>query len=51
MTTSMPRALNDERDSQVRPQDDLVGHVNNPWTATASIPPDRGSYGTFNELR
>ncbi|MDQ3527542.1 MAG: peptidase M13 [Actinomycetota bacterium] len=38
-------------DLQVRPQDDLFGHVNGAWLATAEIPPDRGRYGAFDMLR
>src|SRR5437764_1372400 len=34
----------------VRPQDDLYRHVNGPWLAEASIPPDRARYGAFLEL-
>lgn len=38
-------------DPAVRPQDDLFGHVNGGWTATAEIPPDRARYGSFDMLR
>ncbi len=38
-------------DPQVRPQDDLFGHVNNSWLASAEIPADRGRYGVFDLLR
>ncbi|MFT4011631.1 MAG: peptidase M13, partial [Nocardioidaceae bacterium] len=37
-------------DSSVRPQDDLFGHVNGTWLATAEIPADRSSWGPFVEL-
>ncbi len=38
-------------DHDVRPQDDLFGHTNGRWLATAEIPADRGRYGTFDVLR
>ncbi len=38
-------------DPQVRPQDDLFGHVNGRWVASTEIPADRGRYGTFDILR
>src|SRR5690606_14865647 len=38
-------------DESVRPQDDLFGHVNGGWLATAEIPADRGRYGAFDMLR
>jgi putative endopeptidase len=38
-------------DPDVRPQDDLFGHVNGRWVTTTPIPPDRGRYGTFDVLR
>ncbi len=38
-------------DPTVRPQDDLFGHVNGGWLATAEIPPDRARYGSFDTLR
>ena len=38
-------------DPDVRPQDDLFGHVNGRWVATTPIPEDRGRYGTFDILR
>jgi putative endopeptidase len=37
-------------DLAVRPQDDLFGHVNGTWLATAEIPSDRSSWGPFVEL-
>jgi putative endopeptidase len=37
-------------DLAVRPQDDLFGHVNGRWLATAEIPADKGSWGPFLEL-
>jgi predicted metalloendopeptidase len=37
-------------DRAVRPQDDLYRYVNGRWLATAKIPEDRVSYGTFMEL-
>ncbi|GAB3112328.1 M13 family metallopeptidase [Janibacter alkaliphilus] len=39
------------RDPHVRPQDDLFGHVNNPWIESVEIPADRGRYGVFDMLR
>ncbi|WP_353950657.1 M13-type metalloendopeptidase [Knoellia sp. S7-12] len=38
-------------DPQVRPQDDLFGHVNGGWVARTEIPADRGRYGSFDILR
>ena len=38
-------------DPDVRPQDDLFAHVNGRWIASTPIPPDRGRYGTFDQLR
>ncbi len=38
-------------DPDVRPQDDLFGHVNGRWVATTPVPEDRGRYGTFDVLR
>jgi putative endopeptidase len=43
--------LRDGMDPEVRPQDDLFGYVNGGWLATAEIPADRGSYGSFHMLR
>jgi putative endopeptidase len=37
-------------DPQIRPQDDLFGHVNGTWLATAEIPADRSSWGPFVQL-
>ena len=37
-------------DPQIRPQDDLFGHVNGRWLATAEIPSDRASWGAFTAL-
>jgi len=37
-------------DHSVRPQDDLFGHVNGEWLATAEIPSDRSSWGPFVSL-
>ncbi len=36
---------------EVRPQDDLFGHVNGRWVSRTEIPGDRGRYGTFDMLR
>ncbi len=38
-------------DAAVRPQDDLYRHVNGRWLATATIPDDKSSYGSFYVLR
>jgi putative endopeptidase len=38
-------------DPAVRPQDDLFRHVNGKWLATAEIPADRASHGSFYVLR
>ncbi|WP_271396107.1 M13 family metallopeptidase [Neomicrococcus lactis] len=35
----------------IRPQDDLYRHFNGEWIASASIPADRGSFGSFEALR
>ncbi len=37
-------------DPDIRPQDDLFGHVNGRWLATAEIPADKGSWGSFVHL-
>jgi len=37
-------------DRSVRPQDDLYRFVNGRWLETTAIPPDRVTYGTFEEL-
>ncbi len=34
----------------IRPQDDLFGHVNGSWLETIEIPQDRSSWGPFVEL-
>lgn len=34
-------------DPQIRPQDDLFGHVNGRWLAETEIPADRSSWGPF----
>jgi len=38
-------------DPGTRPQDDLYGHVNGRWLATAEIPEDRAQHGTLLALR
>ncbi|MEU5685816.1 peptidase M13 [Streptomyces venezuelae] len=35
---------------EIRPQDDLFGHVNGVWLDTEKIPDDRSSWGPFVEL-
>ena len=37
-------------DPAVRPQDDLFRYVNGAWLATAEIPTDRVTWGTFAEM-
>ncbi|MFI0238756.1 M13 family metallopeptidase [Streptomyces sp. NPDC016845] len=37
-------------DPEIRPQDDLFGHVNGRWLATEPIPDDRSSWGPFVQL-
>ncbi|GAA1933851.1 M13 family metallopeptidase [Nocardioides marmoribigeumensis] len=37
-------------DPDVRPQDDLFGHVNGRWLAETEIPSDRASWGAFHML-
>lgn len=37
-------------DFDIRPQDDLFGHVNGQWLATEEIPSDRSSWGPFVQL-
>src|SRR5690349_1919250 len=34
----------------IRPQDDLFGHVNGHWLDSAEIPNDRSSWGPFVQL-
>jgi putative endopeptidase len=38
-------------DTTVRPQDDFFKYVNGVWISRATIPPDQGRWGSFNELR
>jgi endothelin-converting enzyme/putative endopeptidase len=37
-------------DPDIRPQDDLFGHVNGRWLETTEIPADKGSWGSFVHL-
>ena len=37
-------------DPDIRPQDDLFGHVNGRWLETTEIPADKGSWGSFVNL-
>jgi hypothetical protein len=37
-------------DTNIRPQDDLFGHVNGTWLKTCEIPSDRSSWGPFVTL-
>lgn len=48
-TIEQPRA--DEFEEAIRPQDDLFGYVNGRWLATAEIPDDRSTWGSFEILR
>ena len=36
--------------ADIRPQDDLFGHVNAAWSARTEIPEDRARYGAFIRL-
>lgn len=49
--TTTPPTFDHPLDPDVRPQDDLFGHVNNSWLATVEIPADKGRYGAFDVLR
>ena len=40
-----------DRDSDVRPADDLFRHVNGSWLSTTTIPDDQASTGSFRVLR
>ena len=52
MTTQIsPTSPLEHVDPAVRPQDDLFRHVNGRWLATAEIPADRASHGSFYVLR
>ena len=45
--------LDDAKDGMnldIRPQDDLFGHVNGTWLDTAEIPSDRSAWGPFVKL-
>src|SRR4051794_28221164 len=37
-------------DPDIRPQDDLFGHVNGRWLTETEIPSDRSSWGPFVQL-
>ncbi|MGB0100436.1 MAG: peptidase M13, partial [Nocardioides sp.] len=37
-------------DPDIRPQDDLFGHVNGRWLEETEIPSDRSSWGPFVQL-
>jgi endothelin-converting enzyme/putative endopeptidase len=43
-------SLFEHADDAIRPQDDLFGHVNGEWLATAEIPSDLSSTGGFIDL-
>jgi len=38
-------------DGAVRAQDDFYKHINGKWLTDTQIPPDKGTYGTFYQLR
>ncbi|WP_280255265.1 M13 family metallopeptidase [Nocardia wallacei] len=38
-------------DPAVRPQDDLFRHINGKWLREYRLPPDKTSFGTFDEVR
>jgi putative endopeptidase len=40
----------DGMNSDIRPQDDLFGHVNGRWLETVEIPSDRSAWGPFVQL-
>ncbi len=50
-TQTSPTSPLEHVDPAVRPQDDLFRHVNGRWLATAEIPADRASHGSFYVLR
>ncbi|HUG84000.1 MAG TPA: M13-type metalloendopeptidase [Euzebya sp.] len=50
-TIDQPRPFSDDLDPDVRPQDDLFGFVNARWIASAEIPDDRATHGSFEILR
>jgi predicted metalloendopeptidase len=37
-------------DARIRPQDDLYGHANGTWLASADIPPEHVTHGAFTEI-
>ncbi|TPE59511.1 M13 family metallopeptidase [Sandaracinobacter neustonicus] len=41
----------DHMDPAIRPGDDFFSYVNGHWLKTTDIPPDRGTYGTFEILQ
>jgi putative endopeptidase len=52
-TVARVSILDDARegmDLDIRPQDDLFGHVNGRWLETVEIPSDRSSWGPFVQL-
>ncbi|CAN5456080.1 M13 family metallopeptidase [soil metagenome] len=44
-------SFDDDLDPDIRPQDDLFGFVNGRWVASAEIPEDRATHGSFELLR
>jgi predicted metalloendopeptidase len=47
---SQPSNLLNGMDSAIRPGDDFFDYANGGWIKHTSIPPDRSSYGVFEEL-
>ncbi|WP_187366774.1 M13 family metallopeptidase [Nocardioides dongxiaopingii] len=50
MTVSILDDAREGMDLDIRPQDDLFGHVNGRWLDTVEIPSDRSSWGPFVQL-
>ena len=38
----------DDRSAEIRPQDDLVRHVNGAWLERTEIPDDKARWGSFH---
>jgi putative endopeptidase len=50
MTTTASGIDVDDLSPEIRPQDDLDGHVNGRWRARTEIPADKAAYGAFHLL-
>ena len=50
VSTQTPPQSDHDRDSSIRPQDDLFGHVNGEWLDRVDIPADQTSVGSFMSL-